>query len=84
MNANAARLEVLSAAVRAIAAALPRHEARLATQELRAAIGSLAATLRDPDTDAAVAGELAGILAAFSHASGSPPGDRPVSNSGRT
>lgn len=65
MNATAARLEVLAAAVRAIAEALPPDLARRAALGLQDHASRLPSVASAPDADAAMAGELAGLLAAL-------------------
>lgn len=76
MNATHARLELLSAAVHAIAAAMPRERGRLAARELRATAGELATTDLDAAADAALAGELAKLLAALEGAAPAAPAQR--------
>lgn len=62
------RLDILSAAVRAIAASLPTDRASQVEQDLRAAADDLSRRTLGPDTDAALASELSRLLAALSAA----------------
>lgn len=60
---TAARLDVLTAAVCAMATAMPSEAARAAVERLRDALASLRPT--HGDADAAAAGTLAQVLAAL-------------------
>lgn len=65
MNTNAARIEALSAAVQAIAAALPPDVASRAARGLQQRAAGLGQHPLSDQADAAIAGELAAILGAL-------------------
>lgn len=62
------RLDILSAAVRAIAASLPAGSATQVEQALRATADDLSGRALGPDTDAALASELSKLLNALNAA----------------
>lgn len=62
------RLDILSAAVRAIAASLPADRANQVEQALRANADELSGRALGPDTDAALAAELSKLLNALNAA----------------
>lgn len=68
------RLDILSAAVRALAATLPADQALKLEQSLRASAADLADQGLSPDADAALAAEVAQLLDAIAAArtSGQP------------
>lgn len=63
MSPTDARLEVLAAALRALAQALPAHTATATAERLRARVGAMQPLA--PAADAAMAAELALMLAAL-------------------
>ena len=65
MNAKTARLELLSATLQAIAAALPREDATLVAQHVRASAEDLSKHVVDVEVDAAIAGEAGRLLASL-------------------
>lgn len=68
MTPTDARLEARSAAVQALAAALPPDQARRAAQALREAVGALLSECSPgppPLADAAMAADVGGVLGAL-------------------
>lgn len=73
MNATASRLDLLSAAVSSIAAALPAPVARRAADQLLIHVDSLPMPPQDEDADAALAADLARLMAALAEAARTVP-----------
>lgn len=68
MKRDAARIEILSLALQAIAQELNPNTALAVARNLRSASEALAAKVADPDIDAAMAGELQRLLSTLSRA----------------